>query len=48
MPYFPTGDRWTWAKAPPKLSIAPPQHQPRRPDANQRPLDNGWNNVNWR
>ncbi|KAF8803033.1 hypothetical protein BYT27DRAFT_7018997, partial [Phlegmacium glaucopus] len=24
MPYFPTGERWTWATAPPKLSTIPP------------------------
>jgi hypothetical protein len=28
MPYFPTGERWTWARAPPKLSTSPPQLQP--------------------
>ena len=28
MPYFPTGERWTWTRAPTKLSNAPPQLQP--------------------
>lgn len=42
MPYFPTGERWTWAPAPPKLSISPPKPQPMR---EARPQDNGWHNV---
>ena len=28
MPYFPTGEHWTCARAPPKLSNTPPQLQP--------------------
>ncbi|KAF5386202.1 hypothetical protein D9615_002619 [Tricholomella constricta] len=29
MPYFPTGEAWTWAAAPPKLSKETPVHRPR-------------------
>lgn len=29
MPYFPTGETWTWAYTPPKLFTAAPVHQPR-------------------
>ena len=46
MPYFPTGESWTWASAPPKLSLAPPTHIPRidHPLPN-RPTDDGWTRV---
>ncbi|KAF5375541.1 hypothetical protein D9615_009144 [Tricholomella constricta] len=29
MPYFPTGEAWTWMAAPPKLSKETPAHRPR-------------------
>ncbi|KAF5378885.1 hypothetical protein D9615_006982 [Tricholomella constricta] len=37
MPYFPTGEAWTWSPAPPKLSKATPAHQPRIDHALPRP-----------
>ncbi|KAF8154761.1 hypothetical protein B0H34DRAFT_717766, partial [Crassisporium funariophilum] len=41
MPYFPTGDSWSWAVNPPKLSTAPPTHFPRLPhDLPPRPAEN--------
>ena len=46
MPYFPTGESWTWAFAPVKRSIAPPTHVPRavHPPLTH-PSDDGWSSA---
>lgn len=40
MPYFPTGETWTWAVNPPKLSTSPPTHHPRIPHDPPAPASN--------
>lgn len=40
MPYYPTGEKWTWCAAPPKRTPTAPFTTPRIPP----PVDNGWAN----